>query len=480
MTITNRETVLAKFTQISRIPRCSKQEQQIGAYLTAWAAGRGFAVKTDRVGNILVTVPATPGREQAPTVVLQSHLDMVCEKIPSSRHDFNRDPLRLYIDGDWLRAEETTLGADNGIGIALALALAEDQELSHPKLELLFTVDEETGLTGAANLEPDFFSGRLLLNLDSEDEGVLTIGCAGGCDSELLLDLDYEEWPQGNQLYELTVAGLQGGHSGVDIHEGRGNANVLLARTLAELRKNGDLQLAGLQGGSAHNAIPREAVARLAIPATAASELINRVVELAVSLRRSYPNEPNLSLTLARQEGEGNRIFSPALAGIIIDLLLVGPDGVMAMSKEAPGVVETSINLATIREKADQLSILFSQRSDKSSGLAWLTAKLEGLARLSGAGIITGSGYPGWPPDHNSPLLAKARQLYLQMFGREPIIEIIHAGLECGIIGAKNPGIDMLSLGPTVKNPHSPEEKLFIPSLDRFCPFIRELLAALR
>lgn len=480
MTITSRETVLAKFTEISCIPRCSKQEQQISCYLRDWAAGLGFATRTDRVGNILITVPATPDREQAPTVVLQSHLDMVCEKTAASHHDFSRDPLRLYIDRDWLRAEGTTLGADNGIGIALALALAEDRELSHPKLELLFTVDEETGLTGALHLEPGFFSGRLLLNLDSEDEGVLTIGCAGGRDSELLLDLDYDEWPQGDQLYALTVAGLRGGHSGVDIHAGLANANVLLARTLAELRRHGNIHLAGLDGGSAHNVIPREATARLAIPATAAPDLISRVGELALTLRRSYPNEPDLTIDLVRQEGVGAGVFSPSLAGIVVDLLLVGPDGVMAMSKEAPGVVETSINLATIMEKAGQLSILFSQRSDNPAGLAWMTAKLEGLARLTGAGIITSGGYPGWPPDHDSALLAGARKVYRQMFGQEPTIEIIHAGLECGIIGAKNPGMDMLSLGPTIKNPHSPEEKLYLPSLDRFCPFIRELLTTLR
>jgi dipeptidase D len=480
MTTTNRATVLAKFAEISRIPRCSKQEQEISAYLLAWAAGRGYAAKTDRVGNILVTVPATPDRKQAPTAVLQSHLDMVCEKTPASGHDFRRDPLRLYTDGDWLRAAETTLGADNGIGIALAMALAEDRELPHPKLELLFTVDEETGLTGAAHLEPGFFSGRRLLNLDSEDEGVLTIGCAGGCDSELLLDLDYEEWPPGHRLYELSVAGLKGGHSGVDIHAGRGNANVLLARTLAELRRHGDARLAGLRGGSAHNAIPREATARLAMPAAAAPGLIGRVAAVAATLRQGYPNEPNLSLVLARREGAATRIYRSALAARIIDLLLVAPNGVMAMSHEAPGVVESSLNLATIREQADRLAILFSQRSDQPAGLAWLTAKLAGLARLTGAEIITSAGYPGWPPDRESPLLAMAQRLYRQMFGREPTIEIIHAGLECGIIGAKNPGIDMLSLGPTIKNPHSPEEKLFLPSLERFCPFIRELLATWR
>lgn len=478
--ITSRQTVLANFARISRIPRCSKQEGPIREFLLAWAAGLGFATKSDRVGNLLITVPATPGREKGPILVLQSHLDMVCEKTPASRHDFSRDPLRLYTDGDWLRAEGTTLGADNGIGIALVMALAEDRELAHPILELLFTVDEETGLTGATHLDPGFFSGRLLLNLDSEEEGVFIIGCAGGRDSEVLLELEYAEWPAGHQHYELTVAGLQGGHSGVDIIEGRGNANVLLARTLAGLGRSGEFHLAGLHGGSAHNAIPREAAARLAISEAAAPRLIRQVAEWAATLRRSYPNEPNLAIGLERKEGVLARVYSPPLAEKILDLLLAGPDGVMGMSREFPGLVETSVNLATIREKAGQLSILFSQRSDKPPGIAWLTAKLEGLARLTGARIVTTTGYPGWSPDPGSPLLAKAQQVYREMFGQEATIEILHAGLECGIIGAKNPGLDMLSLGPTVKNPHSPEEKLYLPSLDRFCPFIRELLASLR
>lgn len=480
MTTTNRQTVLAHFEKISRIPRRSGNEEAIRAFLLAWAEGRGFATKTDPAGNLLVTVPASPGREGAPTLVLQSHLDMVCEKTPASRHDFDRDPLRLYIDGDWLRAEETTLGADNGIGIALALALAEDTELAHPALELLFTVAEETGLSGAANLAPGFFSGRLLLNLDSEDEGVFTIGCAGGRDSELALDLAYAPWPADHLHLELAVSGLQGGHSGVDIIEGRGNANVILVRALAELGAGRDCHLAGLHGGSAHNAIPREASARLAVPAGAAPPLQARLAAWTEALQRAMPHEPRLALALTAMAEPGLRIYHPDLARRVLDLLLAAPDGVMAMSKQAPGIVESSVNLATIREGEGRLTVLLSQRSDKAAGLAWLVAKSEALARLAGATIETGVGYPGWAPDPASPLLLRARQVYRQLFGSEPAIEIIHAGLECGIIGAQNPGMEMLSLGPTVKNPHSPEEKLHLPSLDRFCPFLRELVGAFR
>lgn len=480
MTSTTRQTVLANFEKISLIPRCSGDEEQIRAFLLAWAAELSFASKTDQVGNLLVTVPASPGREAAPTLVLQSHLDMVCEKTPASRHNFSRDPLRLYTDGDWLRAEGTTLGADNGIGIALAMSLAEDRELLHPTLELLFTVAEETGLSGAAHLEPGFFSGRTLLNLDSEDEGVLTIGCAGGRDSELQLDLEYAEWPADHQHLELSVTGLQGGHSGVDIIEGRGNANVLLVRALAELGGDSAFHLSRLHGGSAHNAIPREAAARLAVPAATVPLLQERLATWTVALQQAMPHEPNLAIGLTLAAAADARIYRPDLGRKVLDLLLAAPDGVMAMSKVAVGIVESSVNLATIREEEGRLTVLLSQRSDKVAGLAWLVAKSEALARLAGAKIITGVGYPGWAPDSTSPLLAQARQVYRQMFGSEATIEIIHAGLECGIIGAKNPGMDMLSLGPTVKNPHSPEEKLYLPSLDRFCPFIRELLASLR
>ncbi len=471
-------TVLANFAEICRIPRCSKHEEKIRAYLRQWAEKKNFTVRQDRVGNLLIRIPAGPGREAAPTLVLQAHLDMVCEKLPESDHDFSRDPIRLRYDGDWLLAVDTTLGADNGIGLALALAIAEDRELLHPPLELLFTVDEESGLTGAANLEAGFFSGRILLNLDSEDEGVFTIGCAGGRDSELLLPLGYEAWPEQHRLYELKIKGLRGGHSGVDIHEQRGNANVLLARTLGVLRKSADFRLVDLAGGSAHNAIPREAWARLAIKETERQRLAVSLDEWRQILTRAFPDEPELELTLSAASSPAERVFSPTTTDNVLDLLLTAPDGVITMSKSVAGLVETSVNLATIRVKPGQLIILFSQRSDQVAGLDWLTARLAALARLAGGRLVTGGGYPGWQPDPDSPLLDRARQTYLKLFDTEPRIEVIHAGLECGLIGVKKPGLEMLSLGPTIKNPHSPREKLHLPSLDRFCRFLREFLAS--
>lgn len=470
--------VLAIFEKICRIPRCSRHEEAIRTYLRQWAATKDFSCREDRAGNLLIEVPASPGREAAPILVLQAHLDMVCEKTPESTHDFSRDPIRLRRDGDWLTAVDTTLGADNGIGLALALAAAEDRELIHPRLELLFTVDEETGLTGAAALEPGFFSGRILLNLDSEEEGEFTIGCAGGRDSELLLPLSPETSSGQDLWYDLKIQGLQGGHSGCDIHEQRGNANVLLARTLGILRKTADFRLADLAGGSAHNAIPREARARLAVRAKDSSGFTARLDEWRTVLARSLPHEPGLTLTLTATDQTAPEVFCPDTTDKVIDLLLAAPDGVMAMSKTVAGLVETSVNLATIKVAKGQLTLLFSQRSDQVAGLDWLTARLAGLARLAGGRLVVGGGYPGWQPDRDSPLLVRARQTYRQLFGSEPRIAVIHAGLECGLIGAKNPGLAMLSLGPTVKNPHSPQEKLHLPALERFCRFFRELLAS--
>jgi len=390
-------TVLTNFEKICRIPRCSKHEGKIRAYLRQWAEKEKFSTREDRVGNLLIRVPASPGRETAHTLVLQGHLDMVCEKSPESSHDFSRDPIRLRYDGDWLLAEDTTLGADNGIGLALALAVAEDRELVHPQLELLFTVDEESGLTGAANLEPEFFSGRILLNLDSEDEGVFTIGCAGGRDSELLLPLNYAIWPEDHRLCEVKIFGLQGGHSGVDIHEQRGNANVLLARTLGVLRRSADFMLADLTGGSAHNAIPREAQARLAIKETEQQSLEGRLAEWREVLAGAFPHEPGLALTLSMSSAPVEQVFSQATTDKVLDLLAASPDGVMAMSKSVAGLVETSVNLATIRVEPGQLTLLFSQRSDQAAGLDWLTVRLAALARLAGGRLVISGGLAAGP-----------------------------------------------------------------------------------
>ncbi|MBI5558682.1 MAG: aminoacyl-histidine dipeptidase [Deltaproteobacteria bacterium] len=472
------KAVLHHFEQISRIPRCSGQEEKVRDFLRQWAGNLGFAAKCDGAGNLLVTVPASPGQEAAPVIVLQCHMDMVCEKDQDSSHDFAHDPLRLCYDGEWLRAAGTTLGADNGAGLAIAMAMAEDTKLVHPPLELLFTVDEETGLNGAASLQPGFFSGRALINLDSEDEGIFTIGCAGGRDSCLFLPVRYEKFPSSAIPYEVRVHGLQGGHSGINIGEQRGNANVLLARLLSGLRQRTDLCLASLAGGSAHNAIPREAVACFTAPAAAGTLLEEFVRQWRLTLRQEYVNEPGLAVALVRGVKAPDHVYSAAATDKLLDLLAAAPDGVMAMSREVKGLVETSVNFATIGEKDGEICLLFSQRSSKEESLRWLTRGIESLARLAGCRIMTSQGYPGWQPDMQSDLLARARKVFQEHFGKEAGIEIIHAGLECGIIGAKYQGMDMISIGPTIRNPHSPDERLHIPSLAKIAEFTGALLAS--
>ena len=472
------QAVLDHFRELSRIPRCSGHEEKVRDFLRDWARKNGFASRTDAAGNLLVCVPASPAQEQAPVIVLQGHMDMVCEKNRDSGHDFTIDPLELLIEGEWLQAAETTLGADNGAGLALAMTLAEQKDLPHPPLELLCTVDEESGLTGASSLEPDFFTGRVLINVDSEDEGVFTIGCAGGRESTMVFPLLFEPFPESGLLFELKVSGLQGGHSGVNINERRGNANVLLARLLGLIHAQAEIRLAALFGGSAHNAIAREASARFAASQRDASRLAGMLGQMQEKLAQEYPNEPKLALSLQSLPETIDRVFSREIMGRLLDLLQAAPDGVMAMSREAPGLVETSVNFATIREKGEELNLLFSQRSDKEYGIDGLSDRIASLARLAGAGVLTGNGYPGWQPNLDSDLLAGSKRIYRQLFAAEPAIEIIHAGLECGIIGAKYQGMDMISIGPTIKNPHSPDEKLHLPSLEKIYRFTAALLGS--
>jgi len=470
------QAVVDHFRELSRIPRCSGHEEKAREFLQDWGRKNGFSSRTDAAGNLLVSVPASPAQEQAPVIVLQGHMDMVCEKNRDSGHDFSIDPLRLRFEGEWLQAAETTLGADNGAGLALAMALAEDHDLAHPPLELLFTVDEESGLTGASSLASGFITGKVLINVDSEDEGVFTIGCAGGRESTMVFPLRFEPFPETGLLFELKVTGLQGGHSGVNINERRGNANVLLARLLAALHGLTEIRLAAISGGSAHNAIAREASARFAAVPADEPRLTDLVRRLQERLSQEYPNEPKLRLSLQTVPETMDRVFSREITDRLIDLLQASPDGVMAMSREAPGLVETSVNFATIREKGEELHLLFSQRSDKAYGIDGLSDRISSLARLAGAGVLIGNGYPGWQPDLDSDLLARSKRIYRELFTTEPVIEIIHAGLECGIIGAKYQGMDMISIGPTIKNPHSPDEKLHLPSLEKIYRFTAALL----
>ncbi|HPA13824.1 MAG TPA: aminoacyl-histidine dipeptidase [Desulfobacterales bacterium] len=473
------QEILDIFHKISGIPRCSTNEERIGQWLEQWGKNNGFTVRKDHAGNLVINIPATPGSEDKPGIVLQGHMDMVCEKTPDSDHDFSKDPIRIIHEGDWLKADKTTLGADNGIAIGIALAIAADDTIAHPTLELLFTVDEESGLTGANRMESGFIHGRILINIDSEDEGVFTVGCAGGEEIRILLPLNFSSIPDGFKFYELTAHGIRGGHSGIDIHKNRANANKILARALDLAIHSLPIRLVSFKGGKAHNAIPREAEAVIACDPAQFPLLQDGIRKFEQTAREEYAlTERTLAFSLSETKAGAfdGRVLTPQDTRRVFDLLLALPDGVSRMSPEIEGLVETSNNLATVEIKENFLSILSSQRSCVPSRLKEIGSKIKAIASLAGAAAKSGNAYPPWQPEMTSPLLKRCEKTYQQLFNRNPEVKIIHAGLECGIIGSKYPGMDMISIGPTIKNPHSPDEKLFIPSIAPVRNFIAELL----
>lgn len=471
------ERVFAYFGQLSEIPRPSKKEGKVKTWLESVAKEHDWVCRKDNEGNVVLVVPASPGREQEPVVVLQGHQDMVCEKTPDSAHDFERDPIQLRVDGEWLTAHDTTLGADNGIAIALALALSTDPDVSRPPLELLFTVDEETGLTGANRLDPSLLHGRILLNIDSEDEGVLTVGCAGGTDTGITMNLTRSPLGASWSSYRLSVSGLKGGHSGVDIHLKRANANVILAHALRCITDTESISLLQVSGGSAHNAIPRDAHAVFATGANIAT--LERIVgELETQMKRQYGTwEPRLEVRVAPEESAEPGV-SAEHTRQIAQLLCALPHGIQAMSGDIPGLVETSVNLATVKSEHGSLKIGLSQRSSVQEEMEMLSRRIHSIGALAGVQVTDRNSYPGWKPDMQSRLLERCRSVYAQTFGVEPVVEAIHAGLECGVIGAKYDAMDMISLGPTIQGPHSPDERLHIASVGKVYRLLREVLAS--
>ena len=476
----NTRQILNLFEQISAIPRCSKQEAGISRWLQDWGCSRGLTTVSDPAGNVVMRIPPTPGFETLPGVVIQSHMDMVCEKLPETDHDFTKDPIRLIYDGDWLKADRTTLGADNGIGMAIALELAADPALRHPPLELLFTVDEETGLTGAQRLSSEMIQGRILINLDSEDEGIFTVGCAGGMDTRIRIPVEREKTATNDCLNGIIrISGLKGGHSGIDIHRQRANAVSLAVRALAACRKHVQIQLISLKGGKAHNAIPRDCQAVLACSRAGSGRLQECIAVFAETIKSEYAaTESGLRIVIDFQnDGQpGNCPLTPDATDRVIAFLLALPHGVARRSASDPGVVETSSNLAVAELHNDELVAVTSQRSSVMSLRDALTRRIEAIAFLAGGRVQNGNGYPSWQPNMQSALLARSKVVYQEIFFQPPRIEEIHAGLECGIIGAKFTGMDMISIGPTMECPHSPSEKLFIPSVEKVWRFLAALL----
>ena len=462
------------FDEIRKIPHCSKNEKAIGGYILDYAESKGLKSKQDEAGNIVVSVPATPGHENAPIVVLQGHLDMVCEKNSDVEHDFDKDPIDVMIDGEWVTANGTTLGADNGIGLAAGLALIDDDSVVHGPLELLFTVDEETGLNGAREIPEDFLEGRILLNLDSEEEGAFTISCAGGADSEIALPIKRTDSLGGARM-KVALRGLRGGHSGIDIHTGRGNAIQLLARMLFKL--DVPIELVNLEGGSKHNAIPREAFAEVITKdVTKLKEALNdRLKDIQFEYKAVEKD-----MVLDFEDGnDGIDPFDEPSKNTFLALIVGLPHGVMAMSQEIEGLVETSNNLAIVRCKEDTATVFTSTRSSIASALEATRVKIEAVGSLCGGSTAHFEGYPAWSPNLDSELLKTMKAIYKDLTGKEAEIMAIHAGLECGIIGDKFDGMDMISFGPDLKNPHSPDEKVHIGSIERFWDLVAATLKAL-
>ncbi len=468
------------FEKFLSIPHCSGNETQIGEYLMSYAKGHNMEAERDETGNVVVRVPATPGHEKAPTIVLQGHLDMVGEKNSDVQHDFMKDPIQVEIDGEWLTAKGTTLGADNGIGLAAALASAEAEGVVHGPLEILATVDEEVGLTGAGKLKPGFVKGKTMLNLDSEELGAVYIGCAGGGDSTITLPFGKTDAPAGTKSFLLKVAGLRGGHSGIDIIEQRGNAIKILARLLHRIVGSQPCHIVALTGGNKRNAIPREAWADLMILDTAVDEVAELIsVEVDKIKEELGGREAALTATLEPSDEIHAEVLDDPSQRKVLDLLLAIPHGVEAMNYDIEGLVETSNNLATVSTGGAEIVIGTSTRSSIVSALQALRDRIAAAARLAGAGIEENDPYPGWKPNLDSEILKLIKKVHEKVFGKAPEMKAIHAGLECGIIGEKYPGMDMVSFGPWIEHPHSPEERVNIPSVESFWKLLKAVLEEL-
>lgn len=466
------------FAILCEIPRASKAEAPLRQHLQSWATAHGLPATVDAAGNLLVRKAASAGREHLPGVILQAHLDMVCQNNAETPHDFSRDPIRPLRRDGWLVAEGTTLGADNGIGVALMLAVLEDRSLQHGPIEALFTVDEEAGMGGARGLAADLLGGRLMLNLDTEEWGEFYLGCAGGLDVNVTRDSVPAEVPVGYEGWRIDLRGLRGGHSGVNIHEERGNAIKLLVRVLRDLEGQLSLRLASLRGGTARNALPREATAVVALPVERAAELPSLLAEWEACLRRELAGiDAGLTLSCS-STARFERLLAPREQAVWLSSLHAAPHGVRRMSRQVPGVVETSNNLGMVALDAQGGTCNFMVRSLLDSGSMGLADEIVSLFALSGTSAEKAGYYPGWAPNPDSQLLALCQAVYRQEFDAESTVQVIHAGLECGIIGAKYPGLDIVSFGPTIRGAHAPGESVEILSVDRSWRLLQAILAA--
>ncbi|WP_346690658.1 aminoacyl-histidine dipeptidase [Alistipes sp. Marseille-P5061] len=469
--------VWEQFDAITQIPRPSKKEGKIIAFLVDFAKRHGLEYRKDAIGNVVICKPATPGFEQRPTVVLQSHMDMVCEKNSDVEFDFEKDAIRPYIDDEWVKAEGTTLGADCGIGMAAALAVLIDPSVEHGPVEALFTVDEETGLTGAFELGEGMLTGKYLINLDSEDEGELFIGCAGGIDTIATFHYHAEEASLNYTFFRVDVSDLLGGHSGDDIDKGRANSNKIVARLLWEGMQSFELKLSYFNGGNLRNAIPREAYAIFGVPTRFAAEFRKRFALFAEDMKAEFHfREPNLRITLNEMPQVDKVLDARTQAGLVYSLVGV-PNGVIAMSFAVPGLVETSTNLASVKFVGEEsIVVTSSQRSSVESAKTYVMQMVESVFTLAGADVAHSDGYPGWAPNPESRLLDITVKSYERLFSTEPKVRAIHAGLECGLFLEKYPDLEMVSFGPTLRGVHSPDERLEIATVGKFWALLLEVM----
>ncbi len=458
------------FDRITRVPRPSKKEEKIIRFLQDFAAENHLEHKTDQAGNVLIRRPAASSMQDRPTVILQSHMDMVCEKNSDVTFDFEKDAIQTQITPDgWVKASGTTLGADDGIGMAAALAILTDPELELPAIEALFTVDEETGLTGAFNLGKDMLSGKYLINLDSEDEGELFIGCAGGIDTIATFHYKNEAGPKEYAYFRVSISGLKGGHSGDDIEKGRANSNKLLARLLWQGMNECGLRLCTMDGGNLRNAIPREAHALFGLPVAKVRRLFELYESFVAGAQEEYHyTEPDMDITISEAPYQTTVIDNDTQRKLLYALQGV-PNGVLAMSAAMPGLVETSTNLASVKFKENgTIVVTSSQRSSLKEALKNAAATVESVYVLAGGEVVHSDGYPGWNPNPESHILDVTRKCYKELFDKELKVRAIHAGLECGLFLEKYPELQMVSFGPTLRGVHSPDERLEIATVDKF------------
>ncbi|MGI2177614.1 aminoacyl-histidine dipeptidase [Shewanella frigidimarina] len=464
------------FEQICAIPHPSKHEHALSQHIQQWAKAQGLAVVEDKVGNLIIRKPATAGMENCKIVVLQAHIDMVPQKNADKVHNFETDPIEAYVDGDWVKARGTTLGSDNGIGMSSALAVLGSKDIKHGPLEVLLTIDEEAGMTGAFGLEAGYLDAEILINTDSEQEGEIYMGCAGGVDAQISVPMSWQAPEQSNASFSLTMSGLKGGHSGVNIHLGRGNANKLLARFLFKYSDELALELVSFSGGSLRNAIPREANVQLMLPAENVEALKQAIESFQALVREELAvADPAMLLTLAAIDAP-TKVMDEEAQNTLIDLLHASPNGVIRMSDEVEGVTETSLNIGVISTEDESVEILCLIRSLIDSGREEVTGMLTALSNLSGASIDLSGAYPGWKPDTSSPVMAIVRDTYNDIYKKDPTVMVIHAGLECGLFKEPYPHMDMVSIGPTIRYPHSPDEMVNITTVGQYWELLLAVL----